>query len=652
VNTEALRDLRIELCRASLIRGLWATPLSLIPVSLMLRPHVEFFRIMLFVGIGLIVTSISLALAYANGPWLGNRLGGFSAGMAVVGTFWGAVGWLLNPVDPVAQSMIVIVIVAASAVATTTNSATPSRFHYGVVPLLAIGGLYLAQLPDPRLRQLAPFMVALYIILIAVNYEGHRFVMRALVATLDNRMLVAELELEHAKIAEAHGSLTDANRELTHRSTHDSLTGLLNRAGLAEQMSRIQLRTSRGYGMAVMYLDLDGFKLVNDSLGHELGDELLRVVGQRLIANGGFAAFGRLGGDEFCAVMHPIANDQEARASGEKLRALLESPVMIDKRAVNVSVSIGVVTSYGDTSNEELRRCADIALYRAKALGRNQVVMFDNQMQVNLSRVVKEGAALQEALQHGLVRPWFQPEIDLQTNRFIGAEALVRWVYGATVRTAGDFMPIAEEVGLGLTISDRVVYKVMQARHAQHLAGLDPTFVYWINVQPQQLSDRERLDAVVAAIVNFGIPGTGVGIEVTENDVIRDMKQTTYAINVLREHGVSVALDDFGTGHSSLSLLQQLPLDAVKIDRSFVRDLESDAKDRALVRTIVSLAHELSLSVIAEGVENLKQERILRDMGCDSAQGFLYSPAVPEIEMLAMRSLREKQNLTVGSLLG
>jgi EAL domain-containing protein (putative c-di-GMP-specific phosphodiesterase class I) len=283
-----------------------------------------------------------------------------------------------------------------------------------------------------------------------------------------------------------------------------------------------------------------------------------------------------------------------------------------------------------------LQRFADSALYRAKEAGRNQVALFDRVMQSRMEAALDRGSALRMALRSGLIVPWYQPEIDLRTREFVGAEALARWIRPEGVMTAGEFMPVAREVGLELPISDRIVLDVVNQRAQWHHVGMDPTFRVRVNVTAQQSSSPEHLRALIHELTLTEAPAQGICVEVTETDVIRDLDLACAMLDEVRSHGISVALDDFGTGHSSLSLLQRLPLDAVKIDRSFIRDIYDDRRDRALVRTVIGLADELGLSVTAEGVETEVQEDILLNMGCRYAQGFLYSRAVPVNELETM----------------
>jgi diguanylate cyclase (GGDEF)-like protein len=625
---------RIETCRQAALRGFAATPLSAPAIALVLRPFAPTNELVVWAVAAVVVGLIVLALTFWHRQIFGDTLWTFGIGSFLIGLVWAGLPWSLHPTDAVAQSIILMVIVSIGAVGTTVTAPNRISFHSVCTPLFFLGGGHVMWQADDRIRNLLPLMIPTYLVFAVVHGEIHKGMMNTLGACIRNEQLVAELELERLHIEDTNGALTQANEQLTYRTSHDPMTGLLNRVGLAEVLDNLNRSARPGAGVAIIFLDLDGFKLVNDSLGHAFGDRLLRATAERCLEAHGNSVFARLGGDEFCAVVAGVPSVDMARSAAERLRVALTRPIRIDGREITVTGSFGVAVGYGDVAVDDLRRSADVALYRAKAAGRNQVVVFDQIMQISLSQIATKGSEIREAFQAGKVRPWFQPKIDLFTGRIVAAEALARWIDGDDVRTAGEFMGIAHEVGLGPQISNKIVHNVIRARGVQHRNGLAPDFRYWMNVTPQQLSDNAHLVAFLSHMERFGAPGIGLGIEVTENDLIRDFGQATYALSTLRDHGVAVALDDFGTGHSSLSLLQRLPLDNVKIDRSFVRDLETDPRDKALARTIISLAHELDLTVTAEGVENGKQADILREMGCDFAQGFLYSKAVPEEHLL------------------
>jgi diguanylate cyclase (GGDEF)-like protein len=633
----AYRELRVDVARKSALKCFAATPLSVPVVVFILAKYSPLTALLLWAGVGYTVAAVALFVAWRYREFFGTRLWGFGVCSALLGVFWGAMPFVARPSSQIGQTLVLIVVVAVASVAASMNTVDRWNFRGLAIPPMALGAVYLWFVAGFGYRQFAPFALFYYVILAAINGESRRVLDRALDTNFDNQKLLTDLEAEHRNIASANKALTDLNAQLTYRNHRDPLTGLYNRAGLVAHMNDAVRRATPEAPVAVLYLDLDGFKLVNDSLGHEFGDELLRVVGRRFSESGNYFAIARLGGDEFCALLSLISSEHEARSVGHDFRRLLEDPISISGRETSVTVSVGVALGRGNETAEDLRRSADIALYQAKADGRNQVVVFDTKMQTRIDEIATQGSQLRTAFDEGRVRPWFQPEIDLHTNKIIGAEALARWIDGANLRAAGDWMAAANEVGLSMEISDRMVANVIQARSVMHRAGMDPHFKYWMNIDPRQI-DRLRLDLFVDTMMEFDAePGPG-GVEVTEVGLIRDLKHATVALASLRERGVSVALDDFGTGNSSLSLLQHLPIDAVKIDRSFVRNLAVNNRDRALVRAIISMASELDISVIAEGVETEEQADILRSMGCKNAQGFLYSAAVEEASLISMLS--------------
>jgi diguanylate cyclase (GGDEF)-like protein len=631
------RELRVDVARKSALKCFAATPFSIPAVLFLLSKYSPVSVLLLWAGVGYTVATLTLLVTWRYRKVFGTRLWGFGLCSALLGVFWGAMPLVARPTSQIGQTLVVVVIIAVASVSASMNAVDRWSFRGLAIPPMALGAGYLWFVAGFGYKQFAPFALFYYVILSVINGESRRVLHRALDANFDSQTLLNELEAEHENIAKANEALTELNAQLTYRNHRDPLTGLYNRAGLVALMADVVERATPGAPVAVLYLDLDGFKLVNDSLGHEFGDELLRVVGRRFSESRSYFAIARLGGDEFCAVLSPISGENEARSIGHEFRRLLENPISINGRETSVTVSVGVALGRGSETAEDLRRSADIALYQAKADGRNQVVVFDTKMQTRINEIATQGSQLRTAFDEGRVRPWFQPEIDLHTNKIIGAEALARWIDGANLRVAGDWMAAANEVGLSMEISDRMVANVIQARSVIHRAGMDPHFKYWMNVDPRQI-DRLRLDHFVDTMLEFDAPGTGLGVEVTEVGLIRDLKHATAALASLRERGVSVALDDFGTGNSSLSLLQHLPIDAVKIDRSFIRNLVVNKRDRALVRAIISMASELDISVIAEGVETEEQADILRSMGCTNAQGFLYSAAVEETSLISMLS--------------
>jgi diguanylate cyclase (GGDEF)-like protein len=620
--------------RRLMIRGLLATPLASPLVFWILRKEADADRVVTWLGLAALAFVLSFAITVSHDRLVPGALWVFSLPAFVVGSIWGSLPLITAPKNPVAQAILALILATVCAVAAVMNA--PSRLGFAAMATATLvpAFVFLIRADDFLLRKLTPLAVMLFGLMWILHREVHQSLTGAIHAKVTNDILLAALQTERGNIETSNSALMKANHQLNHRATHDPLTGLLNRSALVDRLDSLVARSGPSAGVAVMYLDLDRFKLVNDSLGHHAGDELLRIAAKRCTETLEDSFIARLGGDEFCVLMHPVVSTHDVERAANRLRLALDRPIEISGHRVHAPVSIGIAVGYGDTTPSDLQRFADLALYQAKDNGRNQIALFDQRMRESMDHVVDQGSALREALSSNLIVPWFQPEISLATGEMIGAEALARWVTPSGVVCAGSFMSIANQVGLEAAISDHMMLAVLITRYKWHRKGVDPRFRLRVNVTAEQLSSRRHVDNFLAGFSNHGIPHSGISVEITETSVIRDLHVVSDGLRQVREAGVTVALDDFGTGHSSLSLLQMLPLDAVKIDRSFIADLAEDRRDRALVKNVVALATDLGLTVTAEGVETAEQADILRNMGCDSAQGFLYAPAIPNDELL------------------
>jgi diguanylate cyclase (GGDEF)-like protein len=631
--------------RRLMIRGLTATPLASPLIYWMLRDEADSKRVVAWIAVAIVGFLTSCTVTLNHHRLAEGSLSVFAIPAFLIGSVWGALPVVAAPQNPVAQAILILVLASVCAVAAVMNAPSQLGFFAMSVAITVPASIYLMRADDPRLRNLTPLAGMLFGLMWILHREVHRSISSAIHAKVTNDLLLIELQSERQKIETSNTALMKANRQLNHRATHDPLTGLLNRSALVDRLDALVGKASPSAGVAVMYMDLDRFKLVNDSLGHHVGDELLRIAANRCTETLGDSVIARLGGDEFCVVMYPIAATKDVEQAAHRLRLALDLPIEISGRTVSAPVSIGIAVSYGHTTPSDLQRFADLALYQAKDRGRNQVALFDQQMRDSMDQVVDQGSALRAALNAKLIVPWFQPEVSLATGEMIGAEALARWITPNGVVSAGSFMSIAGQVGLEGVISDEMMTAALTARYKWHHLGIDPSFRLRVNVTADQLSSQRHVNDFLAALSTHGIPASGVSLEITENSVIRDLEVVSAGLQQVRNAGVTVALDDFGTGRSSLSLLQMLPIDAVKIDRSFIGDLSTDSRDRALVRSVVALATELGLTVTAEGVETNDQVTILQDMGCTSAQGFLFAPAIPGHELL-QRLQRPMEPLT------
>jgi len=416
--------------------------------------------------------------------------------------------------------------------------------------------------------------------------------------------------------------MREALDRVAYLSAHDQLTGLPNRAVLADRLEMSLLAARRsGVQIAMMCLDLDHFKDVNDTLGHAAGDALLRTVTARLrscLRDSDTLA--RVGGDEFVVIQPGVRLPQEAGALASRLIAATREPILIEGQQVFVGLSIGIAVSAPDVSAAELAKQADVALYGAKADGRGQFCVFAPEMNVVLQNRRAMENDLRAALESGGLAVHYQPQINVASGEIIGAEALMRWTrpgHGAVSPTV--FIPVAEETGLIVALGGWLLGEACREASAWpfpwHVA---------VNVSPVQFRVEGFLDSVRAALAQSGLDPRRLELEITEGILLSDTEETLTILEQLRALGVRLALDDFGTGYASLGYLQKFRFDKVKIDRSFVRNLGVDKNAAAIVRAVVGLCDALGMSTIAEGVENQDQVATLRAQGCREAQGFLY----------------------------
>jgi diguanylate cyclase (GGDEF)-like protein len=437
--------------------------------------------------------------------------------------------------------------------------------------------------------------------------------------------------LEHMITARTEG-LEAANRQLRHLATHDPLTGLPNRTLLDDRLAQAMAHADRiAQEVAVLVVDLDRFKRVNDSLGHRAGDELLCEVARRLSALvRGIDTVARVGGDEFVLVINPLAQREEAESVARRAIEALQAPVRAGGVDVHVSPSIGVAFYPGDaTSAQALVANADAAMYAAKQLGRNAFKCFAPGM----DSITRERLALENDLRQAIVRQQFelhyQPKVDTASGQIHSAEALIRWRHPERGLIGPDeFIPLAEECGLIGAIGEWVVREACRQCKSWQLDGL-PRLRVAVNVAATQFHQGNLLAMVRSALEEAKLEPRFLEIELTESAVMTDPEDSVGILEHLSRLGVLVSVDDFGTGYSSMSYLRRFPIDKLKIDRSFIREVMNRPDDASIVRAIVSLAHSLRLKVVAEGVETREQLGFLKTVGCDQYQGYHFSPPVP-----------------------
>jgi len=455
----------------------------------------------------------------------------------------------------------------------------------------------------------------------------------------NERIVRRQLEsLELAVNVRTEG-LETANKQLRHLATHDALTGLPNRVLMDDRISQsIVLADRQGQSFAVMLLDLDRFKSVNDSLGHRAGDELLKEVAVRLRkVVRDVDTVVRLGGDEFVLVITPSPEPDIAQQVAARIFDVMQAPVRIAGVAIHASPSIGIAFYPNDASTvETLVAHADAAMYCAKQRGRNNFQCFMPGMNTATQEKVRLESDMRIALEQKQFEVHYQPKVNTVTGVMHGAEALLRWhhpVRGAI--SPAEFIPIAEECGLIGTIGAWVMREACLQARAWQVAGLPPLRVA-VNLSPSQFRQGNIVEMIRDALDQAGLEPRFLEVELTESAVMSDPEESIAILEKLSTMGVLVSVDDFGTGYSSMSYLRRFPIDKLKIDRGFISEVMSRPEDASIVRAIISLAHSLRLKVVAEGVESTEQLEFLKTLGCDQYQGFHYSPALPASQFEAL----------------
>jgi diguanylate cyclase (GGDEF)-like protein len=430
-----------------------------------------------------------------------------------------------------------------------------------------------------------------------------------------------------AKLAAVAIERSLAEARLVHDATHDPLTGLPNRALFLDRLHQALTHERDGSAeLAVLFLDLDHFKFVNDSLGHGAGDTLLCAVADRLeklLRPGDTVA--RFGGDEFTLLCNGVTDGRDALTIAERLLVGLREPLPLGDSDVVMTPSIGIALSKGAPDTPEtLLRDADAAMYRAKERGRNRVEVFDELMRARVVNRLETEKALVRALDRGEFVLHYQPEVDVETQAVVAVEALVRWMNPDVGMVPPDqFIPIAEDSGLIVPLGEWVLAE------ACRYATSRPGQTVWVNISAVQLTHSEFPARVAEIIQDAGLDTSAIGFEITESALMDDPATGLNVLNALKALGVRLAVDDFGTGYSSLGYLKQFPVDIVKIDRSFVSGLGVDAEDSSIVAAVIGLGHALGLQVVAEGVETSGQHEALAELGCNLAQGYYFGRPVP-----------------------
>jgi diguanylate cyclase (GGDEF)-like protein/PAS domain S-box-containing protein len=442
-------------------------------------------------------------------------------------------------------------------------------------------------------------------------------------------------------VKDSEGNIIGASkiaRDITHRKEsrerieylahHDSLTGLPNRASLADSMKAAIGSASRySIQVAVLFVDLDRFKLINDTLGHEIGDKLLKMVAERMRAAVRQSDIvSRVGGDEFVILLSRIQAPSDAARVAENIIAILSQPYHIGQHELIVTASVGIsLYPHGGKDVSSLLRSADAAMYSAKGHGRNRYEFYSEDLTLLAAERLGLERDLRGALSRHEIFPVYQPQIELATGRVVGAEALMRWRHPERGRVpATTFIPVAQESGLILSLGEYILREsCMQVRHWQEQEGFEGTLA--VNVSAVQFRQNDFTDVVVGVLAETGFPPDRLELEITESVVMQEMEAILQKMRILDDAGIKVAIDDFGSGCSSLSYLRHFAVDRLKIDSSFIRDIPGKSDVEAIVGAIVAMGRSLNLRVTAEGVETEEQARFLQSVQCDESQGYLYA---------------------------
>ena len=485
------------------------------------------------------------------------------------------------------------------------------------------------------------------------------------IVLLDGRQRIIHAEAEpefneHGQGAGYSGIVQDvtdrrqAEDKIRQLANFDALTGLPNRRQLIWRAERALEQARRmQHQFALLLIDLDRFKIINDTLGHGAGDELLVEVGRRLRAcvrhsdqvmegaleavgarsHRSLEAVGRLGGDEFVALLPEVSDDHDAERVAQRVLDALREPLFVSGQECFVTASVGVAIYPRDgNSVVDLLRNSDIAMYSVKAQGRNASAIYSPQLAGQGREKLETETALHKAIERDELVLHYQPKIDVRAARMVGAEALMRWQRGSTLVPPGDFIPLAEDTGLIVPMSEWALREAArQARLWQDAFGFSDSIA--VNMPSRLFERTDLVEHIHQCVSQYGVPHRVIHLEITEDNLMKELQNVIPSLHRLNEIGVEISIDDFGTGYSSLAYLTTLPISELKIDRSFVRDLGITPQSSAVVTAIIALARSLGLRVVAEGVETLRQMEVLHRLGCGVMQGFLFSRPVPAEEL-------------------
>ncbi len=569
----------------------------------------------------------------------------------VVGAAWGSSLFVPDPNNTSLVLLFAVFAYGASAFAMLLTIPRTDLYVAFEVPLFLTGALALAFTRDSRLFTVGLLALGYLLFATSIHRIANRGALEAIELQWQSEQLMSTLAEEHQLLLKANNAFAELNSRLAHQATHDPLTGLFNRRGAIDALDKALTAAGDSSSVGLLYLDLDRFKHINDSLGHRGGDQFIAVIADRLARSiDPGATAGRIGGDEFIAVL-PNCDIGASLAIASRITSVLGQPIHAEGREVPSSVSIGVaVGPIHGVDASELLRYANAALHRAKGAGRNRVELFDGSVKTELNRRINSEQALRRALDDGDIVPFFQPEIDATSGQVVGAELLARWLRrDGVVVPAAEFLEVAAHAGLLERMTEHVMQQARPLIRRLSTLGLPDGFRFRVNLPPRatERSWRENpLDTLVG-----GIEPTLLTVDVTESAVVDDLAAAAANLASLRVRGVRVCLDDFARGVSSLSLLRRLPLDEVRIDRTSIDTITAHPHDRAIVRSIISLVREIGLTATADGVETGAQADVLIALGCIRHQGHLYSRALPASEFESFLNVSMAERITQGRVL-
>ncbi len=626
----------------------WLIPFTVL-VSLLTRDEIDATRLKWWIGSAVLATIVIAASVAAyrhrgegpTSPWILLLL---RAGMSAMGLVFGISTWVASTAPTEMVMLFAVFPTTASAIGAMLTAGRRDMFASLLAPIVGVSAFTLALSPDFQLRGLALLWVFYLSSLAVIHSTLSKTVRTAILLQKTSEDLLAEIELDQIKLTETNAQLASSIEQLTHQATHDALTGLLNRRGMFEALEALVGDGNERQPVGVLFLDLDRFKAVNDTLGHRGGDHFLRIVADRIercIKPSGIA--GRIGGDEFVVAL-PGADERTTVAVAHQLQGILGQAIHAAGRELPSSVSIGIAHSptHGANVGEVLAN-ANVALYRAKSDGRSRATHFDSELADENKKRIDLELRLRRAIDDGDIVPFFQPELDASTGMIVGAELLARWVQpNGTVVAAHDFMDLAVRAGLLDRVTERVLGGARRQIRRLAVLGLPEGFRFRVNLAPHS-TERPWRDNPIDLLVK-GIDPRLLTVDIRESFVTVDLLSAAANLAEFRARGGRVCLDDFAQGVSSLSMLRRLPLDEVRIDRISIDTITTHPHDRAIVRSIIALTREIGLEVTADGVETGAQADALIALGCVRQQGHLYAPALPEeaFESYLLRRLAEQ----------